>query len=94
MSVALVTGGARGIGEAIARRLARDGASVCVADIDLDAASDVAETIGGIAVRLDVRDSEAFEAAARATAEHFGESHDPRQQRRADAAGHGPQALR
>jgi 3-oxoacyl-[acyl-carrier protein] reductase len=73
MNVALVTGGARGIGEAIARRLARDGASVCVADIDLDTAGEVAETIGGLAVRLDVRDSEAFDATARATAEHFGD---------------------
>ena len=73
MSVALVTGGARGIGEAIARRLAADGVSVCVADLDLDVAGTVAEEIGGLAVALDVRDSEAFAGAARAAAEHFGD---------------------
>jgi NAD(P)-dependent dehydrogenase (short-subunit alcohol dehydrogenase family) len=70
---AIVTGGARGIGEAIARRLARDGVSVCVADVDLEAASGVAASIDGLAVALDVRDAESFAAAAGAAAERFGD---------------------
>ncbi len=73
MTVALVTGGARGIGEAIARRLARDGMHVCVADLDLEVARAVADEIDGLAVALDVRDGDAFGAAARAAAEHFGD---------------------
>jgi 3-oxoacyl-[acyl-carrier protein] reductase len=50
---AIVTGGANGIGEAIAMRLARDGASVVVADIDGSAADAAAKRIaqeGGIGV--------------------------------------------
>ena len=42
---ALVTGAARGIGEAIARRLARAGAAVAVADLDLEGASRTAQSI-------------------------------------------------
>ena len=43
--VAVVTGGGSGIGEAIAVRLARDGAAVGVLDLDADAANAVAGTI-------------------------------------------------
>ncbi len=43
---AIVTGAATGIGEAIARRLAAAGATVAVADINIDGASQVAESIG------------------------------------------------
>jgi NAD(P)-dependent dehydrogenase (short-subunit alcohol dehydrogenase family) len=53
---ALVTGAATGIGEVIARRLSAAGAMVAVADIDFNAASAAAESIGGGAfpVELDV----------------------------------------
>jgi NAD(P)-dependent dehydrogenase (short-subunit alcohol dehydrogenase family) len=44
--VAIVTGGATGIGHAIAARYASEGARVCVADINADAAVAVAQTIG------------------------------------------------
>lgn len=47
--VALVTGAARGIGSATARRLARSGAEVIVADLDLNGAVAVAKSIGGLA---------------------------------------------
>ncbi len=53
---AFVTGGARGIGEAIARRLAADGAHVVVADLDKAAAEHLAADIGGTALHLDVTD--------------------------------------
>ena len=43
--IAIVTGAARGIGEAIARRFARAGAAVAVADIDLEGATRVARSI-------------------------------------------------
>lgn len=53
---ALVTGGATGIGEGIARTFAAAGAEVIVADIDLEGAERVADQIGGRAVHLDVTD--------------------------------------
>ena len=56
---ALVTGGATGIGEGIARVLAAAGATVFIGDIDVDGATRVAGEIGGRAVRLDVTDAAA-----------------------------------
>jgi len=57
--VALVTGGAHGIGRALCRALHIEGARVAVADLDMDCAVRVAEEIGGLAVRVDVaRESE------------------------------------
>lgn len=60
IDVAVVTGGGHGIGRALARRLARDGSTVVVADIDGDAAELVATEIGGIAKQLDVSDESAM----------------------------------
>ena len=50
----LVTGGGSGIGRAISRRFAADGASVLVADIAGERAEEVAREIGGAAVQADV----------------------------------------
>jgi hypothetical protein len=71
-AAALVTGAAQGIGEAIARRLARAGVHVCVADLDAERAAVVAAEIGGIAATVDVRRLEDLQAAAQATADAFG----------------------
>ena len=49
-----MTGAARGIGRALARRIASGGATVIVADIDSDGAGAVAREIGGSAVACDV----------------------------------------
>ena len=72
--VALVTGGAAGLGEAIARRLAADGAAVVVADVDAAGAERVAASItadGGTAaaVPCDVTRTADVEAAVRAAAD-------------------------
>ena len=65
--VALVTGGAAGIGAGVCRWLASAGARVVVADIDLAGATAVAEEVGGLAVPCDVSvlaDTHAAAAAA------------------------------
>jgi 3-oxoacyl-[acyl-carrier protein] reductase len=67
---ALVTGGARGIGAATAKRLADEGATVVVADFDEAAAQETAAAIGGQAVRCDVTNREDVEAAVEAAAAH------------------------
>lgn len=59
---ALVTGAARGIGEAIARCFAREGATVIVADLDVEAGQKVAAAIGGVFVELDVASEQAWAA--------------------------------
>lgn len=60
---AIVTGGARGIGRAIAEGFAREGARVCIADIDEDAARTTARETGGgaFATHLDVTRIESIE---------------------------------
>jgi 3-hydroxybutyrate dehydrogenase len=55
---ALVTGAASGIGRACAERLSRAGAAVIVLDLDGDAATEVAEGIGGEALQADLSDYE------------------------------------
>lgn len=57
MSVAVVTGGGSGLGAAVARHLRDDGFEIVVADIDGDAAAEVAESIRGTAVTADVTKS-------------------------------------
>ena len=65
---ALITGSARGIGRAFAEAYAREGATVAIADIDLQAAEKTAAGIGGAAyaVKLDVTDQASIEAAVKA----------------------------
>ena len=70
--VAIVTGGASGFGEGIARRFAEDGARVVIADLNEAAAQKLATEIGGLAVRTDVSSSADVAALAKATTEHFG----------------------
>jgi NAD(P)-dependent dehydrogenase (short-subunit alcohol dehydrogenase family) len=70
--VALVTGGAKGIGAAAARRLADAGVSVVVADVDARWGQVVADDVGGVFVTCDVSRLEGNEAAVAAAVEHFG----------------------
>ncbi len=74
--VALVTGGASGIGEAVARRLASEGAAVVVLDLRAPDAERVARELPrAIACAGDVADPEASEQAVAAAVETFGGLH-------------------
>ena len=72
--VAIVTGGAQGIGEAIVRAFAAEGARVVIADVAEDKAGALARDLGNnaLAVRLDVRDPASIDATVKAAVERFG----------------------
>ncbi len=59
---AVVTGGANGIGRALARKFAAEGARVVVADLDFERASELAAEIGGLAVAVDVGEEASLRA--------------------------------
>jgi NAD(P)-dependent dehydrogenase (short-subunit alcohol dehydrogenase family) len=67
-TAAIVFGGASGLGEATARRLAAEGATVTIADLNVPRAELVAGEIDGIAQATDVTDSEAVQRAVDAAA--------------------------
>lgn len=76
--VALVTGGAQNIGEAIARTFAAAGAKVMIADLNGDKAKDAAEKIGDetgqqvLGMKCDVTDDAQIKACVAGTVESFG----------------------
>lgn len=71
--VAIVTGAGKGLGAAVARAYAEEGANVVVSDIDGAAAEAVAKSIAGArAITCDVRDPKAVEALVAQTVESFG----------------------
>jgi NAD(P)-dependent dehydrogenase (short-subunit alcohol dehydrogenase family) len=70
--VAVVTGAAQGIGEAYARALAAEGASVVVADLNAEAGEKVASDIDGLFVRTDVASAESAAALVEATVAAYG----------------------
>ena len=74
--VAVVTGGASGIGKGIATQLVAEGARVIIADIQRDAMAATAAEIGAaLAVHVDVSDPASVDALARQAIETFGAVH-------------------
>jgi 2-hydroxycyclohexanecarboxyl-CoA dehydrogenase len=70
--IALVTGGASGIGAATCRRLAAEGARVAVTDLNLEPAEQLAAEVGGAAFELDVRSTASVGAALEALERDLG----------------------
>ncbi len=71
---ALVTGGASGLGEATARRLASNGAKVAILDSNADRANEVAGDIDGVAIQVDVSDEKSVSVAVESAVSELGES--------------------
>ena len=69
--VAVVTGGASGIGLGIARRLAAAGAQVVIGDVEEAALRAAADEVGALGVRTDVRRRDSVQALAAAAVERF-----------------------
>lgn len=74
--VAIITGGAKGLGKAFAERFAREGAKVIVADIDFNTAKVVSDSIsskGGLAmpVQVDISDEQSVNEMVKRTIEKF-----------------------
>jgi NAD(P)-dependent dehydrogenase (short-subunit alcohol dehydrogenase family) len=60
---AIITGGGSGIGEAICRRFAAEGANLTVLDCDADAGQGVADSLGGQFIQCDIADEQSVTAA-------------------------------
>lgn len=77
--VAVVTGGANGIGRALATRFLKEGMNVVIADLDEADLAKTATELGALGevlpVRTDVADADSIRALADATMEHFGAVH-------------------
>jgi 3-oxoacyl-[acyl-carrier protein] reductase len=71
--VAIVTGGASGFGEGIARRFAHEGARVVIADLNGEAADSLAQEIGGLTVRCDISRGAEVRALTETAAKTFGD---------------------
>jgi 3-oxoacyl-[acyl-carrier protein] reductase len=78
--VALITGGAQGIGRATAERFAREGAIVVIADLNLPRGEEVAATIGegAFALELDVSDAASVQAGVDILVNNAGITRDAR----------------
>jgi NAD(P)-dependent dehydrogenase (short-subunit alcohol dehydrogenase family) len=70
--VAVVTGGASGIGLATARRFAAEGAQVVIGDVDPTAGKAVADEVGGLFVPVDVTSPEQVDALFQAAVDTYG----------------------
>jgi NAD(P)-dependent dehydrogenase (short-subunit alcohol dehydrogenase family) len=75
--VAIVTGGASGIGRATVELFVKEGANVVIADVDVEAGEELASTLGDAAGfrRTDVADADEVQAAVDFAVEHFGGLH-------------------
>lgn len=70
--VAIVTGAAQGIGEAIARRIAEDGTTLVIADRNEERGQVVADSLGGLFIATDVSDPEAVQRMVDAVVATYG----------------------
>ena len=70
--VAIVTGGAHGIGRSLCRSLHLEGAKVAVADVDMPAAEKVAAETGGIALKMDVSEAGSISDGVKRTESELG----------------------
>ena len=73
--VAVITGGASGIGLALARRCKAEGMHLVLSDAEQAPLDAAAAELGALGVRIDVRDPDALDALAAATLERFGAVH-------------------
>ncbi|NNN21752.1 MAG: SDR family NAD(P)-dependent oxidoreductase, partial [Acidimicrobiales bacterium] len=71
--VALITGGSKGIGGAVAKKLTTLGAKVALVDIEQDQGKALAEELGGIYINCDVRDFGEMERAFNQTIDAYGQ---------------------